>query len=339
MGCVGVRRKHGGGEGYRVLDLFCGAGGLSLGFLQEGFSVTGVDISEKAEKSFTFNLNSGSRFIRADLLTVNITGEYDVVVGGPPCRPWASVNTVKRGRAHRDHVLLSRYFEHVTRLRPGVFLMENVPALGGDPSFREYIARMERVGYSVEVGVVRYSDYGAPTSRRRLIAFGALGLDASGFFRELGKHRRPPRTVRDAIAHLRGQPRGAEPDHEWPTLRTIGKYKGLYETGRYGWYILKWDRPAPSFGNVMKTYILHPDSAVGDRGGGEEQEEGDGDGDGGSPHPRVISVREALHIMGFPEEYKFPQVGLGARYQMVADAVSPVFSKVAAQAVTRLLHE
>jgi len=53
----------------------------------------------------------------------------------------------------------------------------------------------------------------------------------------------------------------------------------------------------------------------------------------------VISVREALHIMGFPEEYKFPQVGLGARYQMVADAVSPVFSKVAAQAVTRLLHE
>jgi len=298
-----------------VLDLFCGAGGLSLGFLQEGFSVRGVDISEKAEKSFTFNV---SRFTRADLLTTNITGEYDVIVGGPPCRPWSPVNVTKRGRAHRDHVLLSRYFEHVARLRPKMFLMENVPALGGDPFFREYIARMERVGYSVEVGAVRYSDYGAPTSRRRLIAFGALGLDASSFFRELGKHRRPPGTVRDAIAHLRDKPPGAEPDHEWPTLRTIGKYKGLYETGRYGWYILAWDRPAPSFGNVMKTYILHPDS-----------------------RERVISVREALHIMGFPEEYRFPsssgRMGLTARYQMVADAVSPIFSKVAAQVVRRLL--
>jgi DNA (cytosine-5)-methyltransferase 1 len=300
-------------EGYRVLDLFCGAGGLSLGFLGEGFSVTGVDISEKAEKSYTFNLNSG--FIRADLLTVNITGEYDVIVGGPPCRPWSPVNTTKRGKAHHDHVLLSKYFEHVTRLRPRMFLMENVPALGGDTFFREYISRMEMVGYSVEVGVVRYSDYGAPTSRRRLIAFGALGLDASSFFEELGKYRRPLVTVRDAIAHLRGQPYGVEPDHEWPILRTIEKYKGLYETGRYGWYILEWDRPAPSFGNVMRTYILHPDS---------------------KEYARVISVREALHIMGFPEEYKFPQVGLTARYQMVVDAVSPIFSRVAARVVCRL---
>jgi len=120
--------------------------------------------------------------------------------------------------------------------------------------------------------------------------------------------REKPSTVRDVMWQLRDQEMGTVPDHVWPQLNTIEKYLRYYETGKYGWYVLDWDSPAPSFGNIMKTYILHPDAS------------------NGGPK-RVISVREALLIMGFGMDFRFPQeAGTGIRYQMIADSVSPVFS-------------
>ena len=97
------------------------------------------------------------------------------------------------------------------------------------------------------------------------------------------------------------------PDHEWPQLKTIEKYRENYETGKYGWHRLKYDECAPSFGNVMKTYILHPNA-----------------GENNFPI-RVLSVREVLEIMGFPDTYLFPPtMAMGMKYQMAADSVSPV---------------
>ena len=54
--------------------------------------------------------------------------------------------------------------------------------------------------------------------------------------------------------------KGEIQDHDYPNFRTIEKYRKYYETGKYGWYKLEWEKPAPSFGNVTKTYILHPSS-------------------------------------------------------------------------------
>ncbi len=134
--------------------------------------------------------------------------------------------------------------------------------------------------------------------------------------------RSAPNTVRSRIWELRGLEKAGQPDHVWPELNTIDRYRkmGLYESGKYGWYKLNWDEPSPSFGNVMKTYILHPDSF------------------NGGQSTRVISIREALLIMGFDEQYTFPEgLGLGARYQMIADSVSPVFSRALAESVYRTL--
>jgi DNA (cytosine-5)-methyltransferase 1 len=84
--------------------------------------------------------------------------------------------------------------------------------------------------------------------------------------------------------------KGCYPDHVWPNLKTIDKYAENYRTNKFGWYVLNWSEPAPSFGNVMKTYILHPDSL------------------NGKPS-RVISVREALLVMGFNENTRFQRIG------------------------------
>jgi DNA (cytosine-5)-methyltransferase 1 len=280
--------------------------------------VTGVDISESVGK--TFQSNSRGRFVKADLSKVLVgRNGYDIVIGGPPCKPWSAVNTTRRGSVHRDYNLLSRFFLHIEYHRPMIFVLENVPLLANDITLTTHVKKLVKKGFSVEGRIVKYSDYGASTSRHRFILFGTRKGNAATFFQEVEGLKRPPKTVRDAIWELRDKEKGEVPDHVWPELKTINKYLGHYESGKFGWYILKWDEPAPSFGNIMKTYILHPDAFS-------------------CRTKRVISVKEASLIMGFERRFRFPEeFGLGSRYQMIVDAVSPVFSYAAARAIREIV--
>lgn len=302
----------------KVLDLFCGMGGLAYGFKKVGFKVTGVDISEAAGQ--TFEINKLGQFIRADLSKQLVDGVFDVVIGGPPCKPWSSVNVTRRGRNHLDYRLVSRFFSSVEHHSPKIFLLENVPPLKNDIILKKNIKKLEKKGgYSVRSNVIKYSNYGSPTSRRRLIVFGVKDGNAEIFFEKLPKYARPPKTVKDAIWYLRRREKGEVPDHVWPELKTIKKYLEYYDSEKFGWYILRWNKPAPSFGNIMKTYILHPDAF----NGGIQ---------------RVISVREAARLMGFDRNFRFPtEIGIGAKYQMIADAVSPVFSYRVAKLIKQIL--
>jgi len=301
----------------KVLDLCCGAGGLARGFEQAGFDVTGVDISDKAIE--TFRLNNKGKCISANLLKELIETDSEIIIGGPSCRPWSAINLRKRGKKHKDYSLLSRYFKHIEHNQPQVFIMENVPLIAHDRVLKRSIRRLEQNGYSIMGKVVNYGNYGAPTKRHRYVVYGIKGKNAGLFFEKLSRYERPATPVKAVIWDLREKNRGEVPDHVWPELRTINKYRKYYKTGKYGWYILDWEEPAPSFGNVMKTYILHPDAFNGRL-------------------TRVISVKEALLIMGYDSRFRFPQdYGLGARYQMVVDSVSPTFSYLAAKVTKEIV--
>lgn len=304
----------------KVLDLFCGAGGLSQGFSKAGFEVIGTDKSIKAGETFT--LNNIGEFINADLSKEVIKGDFDVIVGGPPCKPWSSVNLIRRNNRHKDYKLLSKFFEHVEGKMPKAFMFENVPVIKNDRTLNLHLNKLEKkFGYSIQKQIVSYNDYGASTRRSRLIVFGLQNGGNNNFLTLLEKYKRNAHVsnVKEAIGYLRNTNLGYEPDHEWPKLKTIYKYMDYYKTGKFGWYILRWDRAAPSFGNVMKTYILHPDSLR-------------------RKEKRVISVKEALLIMGFPKEFHFKEgEGLGIRYQMAVDSVSPIFSYSAAKCIKTIL--
>jgi DNA (cytosine-5)-methyltransferase 1 len=128
----------------------------------------------------------------------------------------------------------------------------------------------------------------------------------------------PPQSVAEATRGLSLDRADPEFDHDWPHFQTIDKYAHKYATGKYGWYRLDDDKPAPSFGTVMKTYTL--------RRGRE-----------GLPD-RAVSPREAIAILGFPSSYRFPAgVPRTAKYRMAADAVSPVFGEVVADVVSEAL--
>lgn len=302
----------------KVLDLFCGAGGLSLGFRDAGFSVLGADINQYSAE--IYSINNIGKFIEIDLARDSVAGTFDVVIGGPPCRPWSSINRQKRGLLHQDYSLLERFFDHIFEIRPRAFILENVPPLGSDEKFLSLKDDATKEGYSVDSQSLEYLDFGVATKRRRLftVGFRDFGMNAKDFFTCLEQVKETPLTVGQVIKRYEGYAEGAIPDHEWPHLKTIRKYRDYYESGKFGWSKLEYDGYAPSFGNIMKTYILHPRAGEGD-------------------FPlRVLSVREALAIMGFPEDFRFPpRMGLGMKYQMVANAVSPV----AAQKMARVVRE
>ena len=113
---------NGGSPGPRPL---CGAGGLSSGFQSAGFQLTSVDLNPDAPR--VFEENGLGDVLTHNLATTTVNGGYDVVVGGPPCKPWSSINTTVRAQEHRDATLLSRFFLHVKRNRPRAYLLENVP--------------------------------------------------------------------------------------------------------------------------------------------------------------------------------------------------------------------
>jgi len=301
-----------------VRDLFCGMGGLSYGFYKAGFDVIGYDVNKYTPSIYQKNKTHSRNRYEGKLYDLEkrfpITGS-DIIIGGPPCKPWSSVNVTRRGKNHPDYGLVDSYFYTVYLNKPPVFLMENVLPVRKSEPYQRWVRVLKKY-YDIKFQVIRYDDYGAASKRRRLITVGTNGKQGLDniFFKLLEKYKKNDNTVGKEIKHLRKYEKNEFPDHQWGNLKTIHKYDHLYKSGKYGWYRLEYDKPAPSFGNVMKTYTLHPDGH------------------------RTVSVREVMAIMGFPAQYQFPKgMGHTVKYQMIADVVSPIFSYACGKAIKKMI--
>ena len=198
-----------------VIDLFCGAGGLSEGFRQAGFRVlAGQDYDEKAGLTFTAT-HPDANFIGGPIENITVEelllaagatkGEIDVIVGGPPCQGY-SVYNHQRGEDDPRAGLFRQYLRMVEGIQPRWLVMENVTGITSIASggiVREIFEGMEGLGYRVQMKVLRAEEYGVPQERRRVF-FIATRTDAPILFPEPthGEGLEPFVTVWDAISDL-----------------------------------------------------------------------------------------------------------------------------------------
>ncbi|ROP77401.1 DNA (cytosine-5)-methyltransferase 1 [Frigoribacterium sp. PhB107] len=206
-----------------TLDLFAGAGGLSLGFEHAnlGFRPTFAVEIEKAAAA-TFRRHFDCDVETGSIEDVGVFPQADVIIGGPPCQGFSPLG--KRGTPDsraKLNVLWEEYLRAVRQVKPAVFVIENVPEFQKSAQFLELLHEMETdpvlKEYSFAYGPLNAADYGAPQRRIRGIFMAVRGAETvewppprtHGPKAETGV---PYVTVRDAIADLPMYPEKSEPE-------------------------------------------------------------------------------------------------------------------------------
>jgi len=173
------------GASFATLDLFCGAGGITEGFRQAGYTcLYGNDCMEEAIETFSYNHPEAWAEAR-DIEEVDPAdvqkrlglskGSLDVLVGGPPCQGF-SINAPERFLTDPRNKLFKDYVRFVEEFEPKTFLFENVPgllSLGDGKVFRLIMSEFERLGYHVAYKILFAAHYGVPQERWRLILIGS----------------------------------------------------------------------------------------------------------------------------------------------------------------------
>ena len=346
-----------------VIDVFAGAGGLSLGFEQAGFApALGVDSDERARAAYAAN------FPEAVALAGDIEGlsggnlleeaglrSCAVAVGGPPCQAF-SVGGLRRPDDGRRG-LVAEFGRLVREIGPDYFVMENVPGIlapAARPVAEAFRGDMARAGYALaEPWVLDASDFGVPQKRRRVFVVGARrGLPLP---RRPVPSGEPPPTARDAIgdlepievrdglgapsayaARLRGEaedPLDRSAPRTAPEILT-GCGRALHSatvTARF-----REARPGEQE-RVSRFHRLHPDRPA------PTIRAGTLGGHGGhtAPRPihyafpRCITVREAARLQSMPDWFRAdPSGGTKWRgFMQVGNAVPPLLARAVAASI------
>jgi DNA (cytosine-5)-methyltransferase 1 len=315
----------------KVLDLFCGAGGFSLGFKQANYEIVcGLDNFEPVIRTFSYNFSS-SHIILEDIKKVSSkrikeeVGEVDVIIGGPPCEAF----TLASSKIQKDPLdrlysdprgqLVLHFIRLVGDLKPIFFVMENVRGIL-IPQIKEAIIKeFKRVGYDrIYFNVLHAEDYGNPSIRTRVFISN---------LKILPEKSKIKRTVWDAIGDL-PSPYSIHdiPNHD-PVpvserkLRKILRLKkghslvsfiGADNRMKENYIRLKFNSLAPTV--MGKSRFIHP------------------------VENRILTVRENARLMSFPDDFIFFG-GREVQFDQVGEAVPPILAKSIALYCLKALKE
>lgn len=168
-----------GDEKMRTVDLFCGCGGLSLGFQNAGFNLVGAfEYWDKAvecySKNFTHPVTTIDLSDTTNAIKEISTYSPDIIIGGPPCQDFSHAG--KRIESTRAS-LTESYAEIVTTIRPTYFVMENVDRAQSSKAFEKAKKLFKDSGYGITEMILDASKCGVPQKRKRLFCIGAMGRE------------------------------------------------------------------------------------------------------------------------------------------------------------------
>lgn len=195
---------------FRVLDLFCGAGGLSWGLHKNPYFSTQValDFDKQATDTFKKNMpetevlvgDITDASVKEKIIKLSKERKVNMIVGGPPCQGY-SMKGKKLGLSDPRNFLFREYLNLVAELKPDVFVIENVKGLliSSNGWFKDEIVQsIQKLGYNVQFGILNASDFGVPQARERAIFICSKHEPITLPLPTVDK----PTTVRDAISDL-----------------------------------------------------------------------------------------------------------------------------------------
>ncbi len=238
---------------YRTIDLFAGAGGLSLGFALA--AADGADfepvfaVEHDAAAARTYKTNFGVHVYDGDIEFFGVGGypDADIILGGPPCQGFSPLG---RDRDDESRAELNGLWEHylaaVLKVRPKAFVIENVPEFQRSQQFNELLHRMDAdkvlSEYGYAYGVLNAADYGVPQSRRRGIFIAVKGREVPWpppvTHGDDSPSSVPYATVEDVIADLPAEPTTLQPTIDErgnqdlhirrnPTAKSLARYRAI----------------------------------------------------------------------------------------------------------------
>jgi len=332
-----------------VIDLFCGVGGLTQGFIMENFNViSGYDNDTSCK--FSYETNNNAIFHAEDVsklegrkLNEEFGNKLKILVGCAPCQPFSSYSFKVKEKDPNKLNLLYSFSRLSEETQPTIVSMENVPQLVETEIFNDFVIKLKSLGYSVSYQIVFCPDYGIPQRRKRLVLLASKLGDIS----LIHKTHTPENyvTVKDTIGNLKpvnaGEYDTNDPLHRARKLSDLNlkRIRNTKEGG--GWKSwsqdlvldcfkkpsgktygsvygrMKWNEPAPT----MTTHCT-------------------GLGNGRFGHPeqdRAITLREAALFQTFPAEYKFYETidkfHSSIICRQIGNAVPPKLGQVIAKSI------
>lgn len=198
---------------YKIVDLFAGCGGLSLGLEQAGFTPWFVnEIMEQFCNTYKANHNlSDDHYYIGDIAELNSNidkyakylEDITLVCGGPPCQGFSMANRQRLLDDPRNN-LYKQYLIFLKNVRPKFFIMENVKGMLNkkDEIINDFVTYLG-TEYQFDYAVLKAQDFGVPQNRERFILIGnRVGINPTEIFEEISKHKREPFVLRDALVGL-----------------------------------------------------------------------------------------------------------------------------------------
>ena len=347
---------------FKVLDLFCGAGGLSWGLDKNPnfTTVVALDFDEKAAETFKRNITTSEVLVgditditvKENIVKLSLEKGVNMIVGGPPCQGY-SMKGKKLGLADPRNFLFREYLDLVKRLNPDVFVIENVKGLllSANGWFKDEIVQtIESLGYTVRFSILNAADFGVPQSRERAIFIcsrhGAIAMPKPTVAKRV--------TVREAIADLAYLESGegefeqdyiTEPSSDYQKARREGSRK-LYNhkaSNHKQVAIDKLKLIPPEQGKECLPEDMHGNQKFKTTWGRLKWDEVsptidtrfDASSNGTNNHPflhRAITPREAARIQSFDDKFVFYGSKVYVRKQ-VGNAVPPLLAKAIADQI------
>lgn len=292
----------------KVVDLFCGCGGLSLGFQKAGFDVVAAYDKWKAALG-VYQLNFDHIAEELDLADVDNSVavirhfELDMIIGGPPCQDFSSAG--KRDEEGGRGDLTINYAQIICGVRPQWFVMENVALITKTQKLVEAKKLFKQAGYGLSEHVLDASYCGVPQKRKRFFLIGRLG-ETDGFMSAVINESlaSKPMTMRDYF----GNSLGIEYYYRHPRSYTR---RGIFSI----------DEPSPTIRGVNRPmpggYSIHANDPVKSKDG-----------------IRPLTTQERSYIQTFPTDFKFAGSKTDVE-QMIGNAVPVNLAKFVATSIIK----